>query len=532
MVLLFWGLAVFCTACCAALTLQRALHMFQQAGYQHPTYTLWLEKNKKEVWSSKRWVPVLLLCIGIYFGKWWLLLPGVGLFILLCRPSKAKKPLVYTGRVKRLLTAAVAFFVIYVVLGYYVYAFCVGLAYASGSMTLLILGALAPLSCPFVLVLLQYRLVMFYDNLNKPIEKAINNKYIREAKAILRGMPGLTVIGITGSYGKTSVKHDLYRLLSGRYEVYMTPGNYNTTLGVVRAVREGLRPTHQIFLCEMGARHLGDIQELCDLVHPKIGILTSVGPQHLETFGSQQNILRGKLELAQAVEHGGTLFVNMDSLLLAEHEFHQEMITYGSNNCNYTISNQIIDESGAAFTVTAPDGTRQRFRTRLLGSASVQNLCGAVALAHTLGVPMQELAAAAQTLEPAPHRLELRRGEGLSIIDDAYNSNPEGAKVALDTLAMGSGTRICITPGLVELGEQELAYNQELGTYAASRCDWLLTVGKQERTEAIRQGAADAGLRHDRIIACVTVQEALMKAHALPGEGKLALLLNDLTDNY
>lgn len=532
MVQFFWSFAVFCTACCAALTLQRVLHMFQQAGYQHPSYRQWLRKNRKEPRAAKRWMPVLILCAGIYFGKWWLLLVGAALFVLLCRPAKAKKPLVYTPRVIRLAVTAALFFILYILFCYYAYYWCVVMAYATGSLALVILGTLAPLTCPAVLILLQYRLVLLYDWINRPLEKAINNRYLREARDILRGMPGLTVIGITGSYGKTSVKHDLFKLLSGRYEVYMTPGNYNTTLGVVRAIREGLRPTHQIFLCEMGARHLGDIREICDLVHPKIGILTSVGPQHLETFGSQENVLRGKLELAQAVEDGGTLFINRDSPLLAAHEFDQKLITYGSNNCDYTISNQKIDEDGASFIISAPDGTQQAFRTRLLGGANVQNLCGAVALAHTLGVPLPELAAAAQALDPVPHRLELRRGEGLSIIDDAYNSNPEGAKIALDTLAMGTGTKICITPGLVELGEQELAYNRDLGAYAAGRCDWLLTVGKQARTEAIRQGAAESGLRRDRILSCDTVQEAVLKAHSLPGEHKLALLLNDLTDNY
>lgn len=532
MVILFWSLAVLITACCAVLTLKRALHMFQQSSYQHPSYQLWLSKNRRETRSCKRWFPVLLLCAGVYFGKWWLLLIAGGLFVLLCRPPKAKKPLTITPRVVRLIVTAAVCFVLYVILCYNLYYYAALIAIASGSAPMLILGALIVITLPVVLILLQYRLVMLYDFINRPIEKAINNKYIREAKNILASSPDLTVVGITGSYGKTSMKHDLQKLLSDRFEVYMTPGNFNTTLGVVRAVREGLRPTHEIFLCEMGARHLGDIRELCELARPKIGVLTYVGPQHLETFGSQENVMRGKLELAQAVEDGGLLFVNKDCPLLAEHEFKQKVIFYGSKDCDYTISNQVIDEKGASFTVTAPDGSRQEFRTRLLGRANVQNLCGAVAVAHTMGVPLRRLAAAAQALEPVPHRLELKNGDGLSIIDDAYNSNPEGAKIALDTLAMGAGTNICITPGLVELGEQELAYNRELGAYAASRCDWLLTVGRQERTEEIRRGAAEAGLRRDRIIACDTVQEAVMKAHALPGEQKLALLLNDLTDNY
>ena len=532
MVLFFYGLAIFCCACGAALTLRRAVHIFQLESYQHPSYRLWLHRNKKEVLAPKRWFPVLVMTLGLYFGKWWLLLIGGALFVLLCRPPRAKRPLAYTARVKRLLATAALCFILYMLAVGWLYYLCVLYAYGTGSGAWLLIGTLFPLTAPAVSVLLQYRLVLLFDAINSPVEKAISGYYVEDARKILRGMPRLRVVGITGSYGKTSTKHFLYQLLSTRFEVYMTPGNYNTTLGVVRAVREGLRPTHEIFLCEMGARHRGDIREICRLVRPTCGVLTSIGPQHLETFGSQENVVRGKLELAEEVaDNGGTMFLNFDSTLVAQQKYEGKTITYGINGKDYTISNLSVDENGSRFTVTAADG-RQEFRTRLLGEANVQDLCGAVAVAHELGVPLAELAAAARELQPVPHRLELRRRAGLSVIDDAYNSNPEGAQVALRTLALCGGTRICITPGLVELGEQELAYNRELGAYAAPRCDWLLTVGKQERAAAIREGAAGAGLRRDRILACDTVQEALARAAALEGENKMALLLNDLTDNY
>ena len=533
MVLFFWGLTVFCVACCAALTLRRAVHIFQLESYQHPSYRAWLERNRAEVHSCKRWLPVLLMTLGVYLGAWWLVLLGGGLFVLLCRPPRAKRPLVYTPRLKRLLLTAALCFIGYCLLCGYGYYWGVAAALSAGSIVLLLAASLLPLTAPAVCVLLGYRLVLLYDLIDRPLEKTVSDYYIDDARKILAGMPGLKVVGITGSYGKTSTKLFLYKLLSTRYEVYMTPGNYNTTLGVVRAVREGLRPTHQIFLCEMGARRRGDIREICRLVKPTVGVLTSIGPQHLETFGSQTNIVRGKWELCEEVaDNGGVMFLNYDSPLVAAEPCEGKHITFGSNNCDYTISNQVVDAQGSRFTVTAPDGQRQVFRTRLLGEANVQDLCGAVAAAHELGVPLSELAAAARALEPVPHRLELKRREGLSLIDDAYNSNPEGAQVALRALALCGGTRICITPGLVELGEQELAYNRELGAYAAPRCDWLLTVGKGERAAAIREGAAEAGLRRDRIAACDTIQDALARAYALDGDDKLALLLNDLTDNY
>ena len=147
-----------------------------------------------------------------------------------------------------------------------------------------------------VLCIMSPFLLMAAAFLMSPVEKAVSRHYIKDAVRIRNSSPGLKVIGITGSYGKTSTKYFLNELLSVEYNVYMTPGNYNTTLGVTRAIREGLLPTHEIFLCEMGARHVGDIKELCRLFTPDMGIVTAIGPQHLQTFGSQENITKEKLE--------------------------------------------------------------------------------------------------------------------------------------------------------------------------------------------------------------------------------------------
>ena len=194
--------------------------------------------------------------------------------------------------------------------------------------------------------------------------------------------------------------------------------------------------------------------------------------------------------------------------------------------------NLSIDENGSRFTVSAPDGTRQEFSTKLLGHANVQNICGAIALSHHLGIPLSVLAPAVRQLESVPHRLELIRRGGLTIIDDAYNSNPAGAKNALETLALCRGTRIVITPGLVELGDRELDFNRTLGEQAAACCHLLITVGDTARTEAIRQGAREAGLHRDNIRTAATVQDAMELARAQTGDSKMVLLLNDLTDNY
>jgi len=519
---------------CAFLAFRQALHMFQLNSYQDLSYGNYLKSHQKTYWNAKRIVPCVLMLLGglSINGQPLLFAAGAGLWVLVNRPQKAKKPLVYTPRVKRLLTCAVVVAVAWASLTDYISIslMLTGLRLESGLVAMT--GVMYTSLALVFFILFQHRLIMLYNDMMAPIEKAINNHYINDARKILAARPDLKVIGITGSYGKTSTKYFLQRLLSTRFNVYMTPGNYNTTLGVTRAVREGLRPTHEIFLCEMGARHKGDIAEVCELAKPTMGIVTSVGPQHLETFGSLDTVLRTKLELADAVKGKGPVFLNLDSEPLKTANLVQETISYGINGEDYTMSNLSIDENGSRFSVKAPDGSRQEFSTRLLGHANVQNICGAIAVAHHLGIPLSVLAPAVRQLESVPHRLQLIRQTGLTIIDDAYNSNPAGAKNALETLALCRGTRIVITPGLVELGDRELDFNRTLGEQAAANCHWLITVGDSDRTEAIRKGAREGGLHRDNILAAATVQQAMELARGLSGDNKMVLLLNDLTDNY
>ena len=523
---------------CTWLILQRSMHMYQLNGYQRLSYTNYLRANRRENWSAKRIVPTLMIMVGgsglLFDRLWWLMVLGIGLFVLINRPPKAKKPLVYTPRVKRMLVTAGILLVLWNVLTVtaLVLSF-IGIWFGgklAGALFVLCTG-LYVLRIP-AQILLQPWLVMLYSAVNSPMEKAINQHYYNEADRILQDSPNLKIVGITGSYGKTSVKYFLNQLLSVKYNVYMTPGNYNTTLGVIRAVREGLRPTHEIFLCEMGARHVGDIAEICELAHPDLAIITSIGPQHLETFGSVENIVKTKLELADAVKGRGPVFLNFDSALIAQHAYDQDVVTYGQNGKDYAVSDVHIGRSGSVFTVTAPDGSKQEYRTRLLGAANVQNIAGAVAVAHNLGVSLKAMVPAVRQLEGAPHRLELKQAGDITIIDDAYNSNPAGATVALETLGLCRGGRIVITPGLVELGDKELEYNRVLGTQAAGNCDLLILVGSQPRTDAIEAGAKAAGLAEAAVLRANTVQDAMAMARSARLEDKMVLLLNDLTDNY
>lgn len=497
------------------------LHMFQLNGYKNGEHLHWIKKNLR-----KQSVLVAGLLVGVVrllfphtvtdiFGYLMLLLLVVVYRAL--KKSNVKKKLVYTARVKRLIATNFVLNAALLAAGYVLF----GPEVLSG--LLLVLTALQGVLLPAV------------NLCNRPAEQAINRYYINDAKRKLKEVPGLQIIGVTGSYGKTSVKFYLQTLLQEKYNVLVTPESYNTPMGVVRTIRGSLRPAHEFFICEMGARHVGDIKEICDIVHPAHGIITSVGPQHLETFFSMENIKNTKFELADALPEGGVLFLNGDNSFIQEKaDSYKNKVWYRSQTSGegYTVKNVSLSQMGTEFTVVAPSGEEEVFRMSLIGEHNIINVVGAIAVANTMGMTLKELRVPVRRIKPVEHRMQMiERGE-VTIIDDAYNSNPVGSKAAVETLAMFDGIRILITPGMVELGEKEEEYNYKFGTYAADCCDYILLIGKRH-TAPIAEGIFSKGFPQERCQVFERLEEALSFAYAIQGQGhKYILLENDLTDNY
>lgn len=383
-------------------------------------------------------------------------------------------------------------------------------------------------------VCLEPLLLLLANKINSPVEAAVRARYIKDAKRRLADCPRLRVIGVTGSFGKTSVKYFLTALLREKYNVLMTPESYNTPMGVVKTIRTSLRATHDVFVCEMGAKYVGDIRELCELVQPDDGIVTSIGEQHLETFGSIDNIIRTKYELADGISPDGKLFVNLSSPTIAKNPPARGAITYGlSPEADYHAEDISVSEAGTSFTLCRR-GERQAFSTRLIGEANVVNIVGALAVACEYGIPPTELRGAVRALKCVPHRMELIDRGPILIIDDAFNSNPAGAKAALETVALfGDAMKIIVTPGMIELGEKEAECNAELGREAAAVCDRIVLVGEKQ-TRPIARGALEAGFEKEKIFVAKTIGEAMDFVYGLNagGEKKVVLLENDLPDNF
>ena len=512
------------------------LHMFQLNGYKNGEHIHWLKKN-----VSRQYLLILIGISGILS----MCLPHIVTLLLqtaaalICmkyylylKKTNTKKKLVYTARVKRLiLTDSILVILLLVLTGVFL-----GVSRIAGAFA--------------VLTTLQIIALVIVNWINRPVEGMISQHYINDAKKKLRSVPDLTVIGVTGSYGKTSVKYYLDTLLKEHFEVLITPESYNTPMGVVKTIRSSLKPSHQIFICEMGARHVGDIKEICDIVHPEHGIITSVGPQHLETFFNMDNIVNTKFELADALPEVGLLFLNGDNEYIRNHSgkyknkiFYttgewakarelESQIEEGEVSRYYQTGDVKLSRTGTEFTVTAPDGEKETFQMRLLGEHNVINVAGAVAVANTLGIPLKQLKVPVRRIQPVAHRMQLLERGNYTIIDDAFNSNPVGSRAAVETLKQFEGVRILITPGMVELGEKEEEYNYKFGTYAADCCDYILLVG-EKHTAPIHKGVLESGFSQERCRVFEKLEDALSFAYSIKAEGhKFILLENDLPDNY
>lgn len=495
--------------------------MLQLESYMNNRYKNWMNKNKNEK-IKIRDLLLIVPTVIMLFNKTAGLIFGICITLLLYMSRqvyKAKKPLVYTKRVKRLFTTSTIIVAILALIG-----------------NIFINTYILPIMLFIldILLILSTYLTMVINSINAPIEKSINNGFVKKAKNKLNSFDNLKVIGITGSYGKTTTKYIVSSILSQKYNTLMTPESFNTTLGVVRTINEKLNPTHEIFVCEMGAKNIGDIKEICDIVKPEYGILTAIGPQHLETFKTIDNVKKTKMELVDSLPDSGIAFVNYEDENISKIKFQKNAIKYGlDKKSDYFAYNIRIEETGSIFDVHTPEGEIVNIKTKLLGEHSILDIVGAVAVAQKMGLNSDEIKAGIRFLKPIPHRLELKRNpNGTIIIDDAYNSNIKGAKMAVKTLGrFQNKTRILVTPGIVDLGEYAKKYNVEFGEEATKYCDFIILVGEKQAKD-LYEGIANRNYPEDKVYVAKDINDAFKKLGEFEAKNTVALLENDLPDNY
>lgn len=372
-----------------------------------------------------------------------------------------------------------------------------------------------------------------------PLQQWQGRRYLAEATATLQRL-NPTVVSLSGAFGKTSTKYFLHAILDAHAPTLLSPGSTNTALGLARIIRERLQPHHQFFLAEMGAYRVGSIAKLCQLFPPHACATTAIGPAHLERFGTVAQVAAAEFEVVHAtLARGGPVVLSVDCIptelwqpLVAAHpsikvvSARKEFIRDG----DYLLKQAIPTPQGLQLAIEHR-GQLSAFGTHIHGATMAPNLATAFALATELGIPKATSVAALQSVKPAPHRLAVRQEGPLTIIDDSYNSNPEGFKTALETLALlGKGKRkILITPGMVELGPLHDAEHTRLGELAAHTADVVLAVAPA-RIPTFVQAIQAGGQARLQLLPSFQAALAWLQQHGQAGD--VVLLENDLPDRY
>ncbi len=549
--ILFLMIAVFLRH--SLYRLRYFLHMFQQNGYKLNEMISWLTGHlfSKTILLEHIFYLVLILSMNFYIAEKITTSTGsliMGIFAIFWfidisafRSEQEKKPLIFTPRMIRLSLMAI---IPLLIIWYRVFESAFLPIPVLDLFTLVLFSNPYNLAFSLILVDIAIPVLLLLGGLAAlPLETWIQNGFKRKARKKLASMPHLKVIAITGSYGKTSTKFAISAFLKERLNVCVTPGSYNTPMGICKVINNDLNARHEVLILEMGARYEGNIKELCDIAKPDISVITNVGISHLETFGSVDTIAKEKSTLATELKTDGTLILNGDDPKVRKMgNLRNDVNTVFTGNGEAVEASDIkIGSEGTSFNLKFNNRSKSgredeevEIKTRLLGSHNIQNLLLAAAVANELDIRPATIAIAASAMKPVEHRLELKQQNGFLIIDDAFNSNPVGAKSAVDVLStFEGGKKIIITPGMIELGDSEEIENERFGRHIGeSSIDLAILVGSQ-RTIPILRGIESTDIDKKtqiKVVDSLFDANRFLKEFAEPGD--IVLYENDLPDSY
>lgn len=529
------------------IRIYKQARFYQIEEYKSARYLRWwLAKRERFLPNRPLWVTFVGCIIAFFLAE----SPGsllpvvigiIATFVAVYPPNEGeiKKAFRRTERATRLLGASF-FLCIAVYIGIFVGLTSVNLEHTElNVLVIMVAGLINFLAAPLYLAL--------GNILMTPVEGFLRQRFINSARRILNEI-NPTVIGITGSYGKTTTKNFITDILNGRYRAYATPKSYNTMMGVCIAINNDLATNYSVdyFVVEMGAYIRGEIQRIAELTPPSISVVVEVGPQHLERFGSLENIAIAKYEIIKALPPDGLGVFNWDN------SYVREMYERGYPTNRIAVSRTVdptqVPENGPRFIATdisetldgltftvhdTTSGEQINFTTSVIGEHNVTNILLATAVAHHEGMSLADIAFQVRMLKPAESRLVRQTtAQGITIINDAYSANPAGVVSALKVLSMHTGgKRLLITPGMVELGELHEVENRKLGQIAAQHATDIILVG-EEQTRPIHAGLADVNFPEANLQIVNTLGEAVSWYQTHLNAGDTVLFLNDLPDTY
>lgn len=460
------------------------------------------------------------------------LLAGATTQNLLWKRPPDKKPIVYTPRMRRILGASLSLIILIAVIIILIATRMPVIFAIVGSMLLCLQAPRIALD-----------IVVGGNFLMTPVETSVRRGFLKRAHVRMEDYQP-RVIGIAGSYGKTSTKHITAQLITAQIPTLATPKSFNTLMGITRTINEYLESHHRLFLVEMDAYAQGEIADMCNLVKPSIAVITSVGPQHLERFGTIDRIADALYELVAALPHGSPAIIycgDPETAHIAERAANDgyRVVRYAiadetTKTLDVVASDIVIADGATHFTWTwEAEGLEQRVTIPLLGQHNILNTSAALAVAHLLGASVDDAVQQSQHLEPVPHRLQLLPNSGgMTVIDDSYNANPVGIHNGIDVLEqMPGNAKILVTPGLVELGSVEDIENHRLGEHAARVCSHVILVGERQTTH-IKAGLEESGFTPEHIHIVQSLAEVTALLGRITGPGDVVLFANDLPDTY
>ena len=525
---LFIGALFFMLAFTIA-DLKKAFHMLQQNWYNDGNrYLKWINNNSRFVFLWFDYIYIFISLIG-YFIDYnilsiiFIIYYFIITFILLekYKNEQVKKPLVFTSRIKRMCVTIAILYLIPVTTIFltfdenliFIYYFIIG-----------------------SLIYFNYYIVYLANIINKPVEKLVYLYYKNKANKKLKSLNHMKVIGVTGSYGKTSTKNIISDILNIKYIAFPTPQNFNTNYGLIRTINEYIDKYNDYFIAELGAFRRGDIKSRASIVKPKYGVLTKIGTAHLDTFGSIENTTKAKFELIESLPKDGIAFLNIDDELQVNYQLKNKVriVWYGlSDKADVYATNIKYSKDGMSFKVHFKnDKNSYEFTTKLLGEANVYNVLAGIAVSKELGLNIEELQKGVSQIRPIEHRLQIRKYGLITYIDDAYNSNPVGSKMALDVLKLMPGKKVVITPGMIEMGSKQYEVNYNFGRFIGSSVDLAILVGT-EQTRPIQEGIKSTKFNLENLIVLNDVKEAIAIAQTyFKNQETYILLENDLPDVF
>ncbi len=522
-------MALWLTAAGGAYFLWRRLltflHIAQQEEYHPRRFLNWWISQRA---FDRRASLVLLLALiarvaapehGVAIAA----LAGVALiglgFIETDPRTRAKKRLVMTKRATRIHTVSWGLSL----------AALAGAAISGQLWSVILVAQAAPLFIALAILVLS------------PVEKRVAHRFQREAMAKIRTLDPM-VVAMTGSFGKTSIKHILGHVLAARDHTLITPGSVNSPLGVTRIIRERLTSKHVYFVAEMGAYGVGSIRRVCQIAPPKLSMLSTIGPAHYERFKSLEEVARAKIEIAEEAIKNGGRFITPAALMQYEAvkafvAAHPDRVILCGPGAPYEMLAKRMTRTGVEADIRAGEQTAT-LAAPIYGLHQADNVFLAAVAALEVGMPLADVVSALASTPQITHRCEVKPSPaGPIIIDDSYNANPSGFLAALevlDSLKREGGRRIVLTPGMVELGALHDAEHRRLGEAVARRADLLVAV-TPERIAALIEGyeaALDAPPDETRLrtFASFSAARAWLDRDLHPED--VVLIENDLPDLY